>query len=541
MSSALLTGASGLIAHQRLLEVVGHNIANVNTTGYKAQRAIFTDLFYETLSPATNPRLDGQGGTNPTQIGQGVRLSQIDRNFDAGALEDTGGEFDAAIEGDGFFVVTDGTNDYYTRAGKFYLDANGILVAQGGLEVKRLPLVGEPDGTNIGFQVPGESKVRVPYDALIPGQPSSEIKITGNLSNEITNPSPTIQTTNTPLETAAGVADNSALINDLVGNQSPYQAGDIIYIQGEDVGGAPISHPFNVSDTTTVGDLIDEINTIATGFQAELLNGNIVLTATENGPQTFSLILQDDASNVGAMNFSQHRFIESARGTDLGSVQLSTQIVDPRGSQHDIDLTIERTSKNTWRLRASIDPGVGFVSNNVIEPIEFNDTGELLTIGDQFISLNLNGFNDVQTLRISFDDPANLTKSSNQGDVATVTATADGEIPGTLTKAVIDSDGKIIGIDSNGRTVTIAQLAIASFSNPKGLEGVRDSLFSSSLNSGRPVIGSGKIRSGSLESSNVDVAFEFTRLIVAQRGFSANARTITVTDEVLEELTNIVR
>jgi flagellar hook protein FlgE len=547
MSNALLTAASGLIAHQKLLDVVGHNIANINTTAYKSQRALFSDLFYETLSPATSPSVAGLGGTNASQIGHGVRLSQIDRNFAGGSLEATGEEFDMAIQGDGFFVVSDGKTNLYTRAGTFSLDADGVLVAPGGLEVQRLPFIGEPNGTNVGFQIPGNSQIRIPQNALIPAEPTSEIVITGNLSSTASYPMPTVKTTLTPLQTQNGLATESTLLNDLTSNSFRYESNDQIHIEGIDVGGAVIDVVLDVSAGTTVGDLIAAINGKAVGFQASMQGGNIVLEATETGETEFDLSLRDGRDNAGHTLFAIHGFALTGLGTEEGIVPLTTQVVDPRGLAHVITLNFERLSQNDWRMVATMDPSEGSVENGIIEPIEFTDSGTLKTTGDGTIGVKLNGFADLQIVRLSFDDPSTLQQPTNQGDNNTAMATGNGHLSGTLTHTKIDADGTIIGIDSNGRRIVLAQLAIASFQNVKGLEGVRDSLYASSLNSGQPEIGAagtnrrGTVESGNLESSNVDIGFEFTRLIVAQRGFSANARTVTVADKVLEELTNIVR
>ena len=120
MSNSLLTGVTGLIAHQRMLDVVGHNIANLNTNGYKSQQTLFSDLFYENISSPSGATA-ARGGINGSQIGQGVRLSQVDRDFSSGTLEATGGQYDLAIEGDGFFVVNSGGTDVFTRAGGIFL------------------------------------------------------------------------------------------------------------------------------------------------------------------------------------------------------------------------------------------------------------------------------------------------------------------------------------------------------------------------------------------------------------------------------------
>jgi flagellar hook protein FlgE len=196
-----------------------------------------------------------------------------------------------------------------------------------------------------------------------------------------------------------------------------------------------------------------------------------------------------------------------------------------------------------------MDPSEGVVLQDVIEPIEFNDDGTFRTTGDPTIVLDIDGFDAPQLVRFSFSSDATLQSLNNQGNEPTALSVfQDGFKPGTLRaeNVKVDADGSVVGI-ANGRNVLIAQLAVVSFQNPKGLVAIGDNLFTQSLNSGDPELGiagtgsRGQVSSGQLESSNVDIAFEFTRLIVAQRGFSANARTITVSDEVLEELTNIIR
>lgn len=203
MGNSLLTGVSGLIAHQRLLEVVGNNLANINTTGFKSQRTLFSDLLYQTIRPAANASSGDVGGTNPNQIGSGVKVAQISHKFSQGNLEPTGGQFDYALQGDGVFVVNDGQQDLYTRAGSFAVDAfNQLVDPATGFRVQRFGDLGEPDGVNPGFQVPGDNGIVVPIGSSIPGQVTSSLSLAGNLSAQLTGPQAEVLISASPFETS---------------------------------------------------------------------------------------------------------------------------------------------------------------------------------------------------------------------------------------------------------------------------------------------------------------------------------------------------
>ena len=165
MTQTLMTGATGLLAHQRQLDVVANNIANINTTGYKSQRVLFEDLMYTLQRSAQGSTNQFLGGINPQQVGNGVGVSQISKNFTQGVLANTGQAFDFAIQGDGFFVVN-GDQQTFTRDGAFAVDGNGFLVdpANGGY-VQRFGVLGEGDAIDPGFQTSGDNRIYVPLGA----------------------------------------------------------------------------------------------------------------------------------------------------------------------------------------------------------------------------------------------------------------------------------------------------------------------------------------------------------------------------------------
>ncbi|MCA9170902.1 MAG: flagellar hook-basal body complex protein [Planctomycetales bacterium] len=543
MPNALLTGVSGLLAHQRLLEVVGSNISNVNTTAFKAQRAIFADMMYETIQPATSANEGNRGGTNPNQIGLGVKISQTDRKFSQGSLENTGEQFDLAMDGPGFFVVTDGLQEFYTRSGMFSLDNEGVLVAPGGYRVKRLPGVGEPDGINPAFQIPGEDMIRVPLGASLPGVATNEVTLTGNLSAQLSEPLSTVKVSNTPFRTSSGKADELTLLNELTGINIPYQTGDTIQINGVNVDGTAVNSYMNVSDTTTLGDLVTFLDGLYDGVTTTFKDGNIVMTADEVGPSVFSMTILDQ----GQFDYSLQNIQESIKGQWSDSFSVPITVFDQRGGGHEVSLTFTKTDNDVWKMNADMSISDGVVLEDEISEITFNDDGTLSTTSSPVLTFAFSGIASPQSVRFSFGGSSSLEALTHYESDSDIRWTQNGTEPGTLVSVNVEADGQVQGIASNGVVFAIAQLAIAGFSNVKGLMAVGGSLYERTLNSGEPEIGlagtgsRGEIRGGALETSNVDIAFEFTRLIVAQRGFAANARTVTVSDAMLEELTNIIR
>lgn len=183
--TALFTGASGLTANSTALDVVGNNLANLNTTGYKTQRTLFRDQVYQLISSGSAGN-GTTGGTNAAQLGYGVGVGTVDTLFTQGAVNPTGRPLDAAIQGGGFFVLRAVTGQVYSRAGSFGVDANGFLVDPGtGARVQRTGTVGEGSATLPGFQVPGNNDIKVPFGAGASGTPTANIRYQGNLYRDL--------------------------------------------------------------------------------------------------------------------------------------------------------------------------------------------------------------------------------------------------------------------------------------------------------------------------------------------------------------------
>lgn len=544
MAQTLLTGASGLLAHQRKLDVVANNIANLNTTGYKSQQVLFSDLIYTDLSSGLGPS-GQQGGINPRQIGNGVQVAQIAQNFSQGVFSDTGSAFDFAIEGDGFFV-TNGGQEQFTRDGSFSMDSDGYLVDPStGAYVQRTGVVGESLNGVLGFQASGDNRINVPLGASVPGSATTAASFIGNLPASATPPLAEILATSTAWASTGTPATAATLLNDLDLSTTDYQAGDTIEVVGTDVDGSSFIVSVPVDATTTVGDLTAAINGNLTGGQMTIsANGNLLLTANQPGEALLSLNLSDGNSNTGEFDFDQSIFVIETDGKAADTVDSTIQVFDSRGQPHPIHVSMEKIDFNRWDATFTPADGSLALNDGSITQILFNEDGSFQTVngtgaGDANIEISVASLTTPQEIQI---DLSNLTHLATN---YSATFDQDGFPPGDIVSMNVSADGTLTGVSTNGRRLEVAQLAIARFSNNQGLESVGGNNFIQSANSGQPNVGSGQadgrgsIRGGQLETSNVDVALEFTQLIVAQRGFSANARSITVATEVLQELNNI--
>ncbi len=554
MGSALNTGVSGLKSQQALLEVIGNNLANLNTTSYKTRRTLFSDLFYETTQAASGGTPGVVGGRNPIQIGSGSKVAQVDLIRTQGSLASTGSQLDMAIDGEGFFTVSSVSETLYTRAGSFKVDDTGVLVDPStGNRVQRFGTVGESGATGGGFQVTGNNDIRIPFGATIPGQVTSTIDVSGNLPSDASGPINEVLR-NQADWTVAGVTANAAsLLNDLDAKAADYVPGDVVEINGTDADGTVISTTLNVDATSTLGDLVAAVDAAYPGATATLDgSGRVVLTADTPGEAFLSLTLTNAPGNVGTTAFASNAFLVETDGQRGAIVRGGVEIFDARGGGQTIGLQFEKQADNTWTLAGSLDPGQGTVVDGLVDNIAFNQDGSLQTaggigLGNNTLSFVFAGSTVQQDVIISFGTPGGFDGMTELAASASLGADQDGVGTGTLSTVQVAADGIINGIATNGSVFPLAQLAIATFRNIDGLESTGSNYFNSSLSSGTAELGGGlvggrgAVRGGQLEQSNVDIAEQFTQLIVAQRGFSANARTITVADQILEEVTNLIR
>ena len=548
---ALFSGVTGLQVNQQMLDVVGNNLANSNTIGFKSQSVNFSDLVYQNLTPGTAATATS-GGTNPIQIGDGAQVASIESNLQQGTLQSTGNQLDVALQGNGFFVARNGNADEYTRAGSFGTDAQNYLVDPAtGYRIQRVGSVGEGTATSPAFQTSGDDDIQIPVGAGVPGTATSNITLQGNLS--ATAVGPTAQTlTSAQAFTSGGVPATLATpLNSLDDNVSQYVPGDSIVLQGTDAQGNPVNATIPVGATPlTVGDLVNAINANVPGATASLnAAGDLVVTASATGPSPLSLGFADAAGNVGSSNWNNHVLDVTATGQNGATVNASIQVYDPQGTAHTLNLVFQKQANNTWSLTGSVNPAEGTMPNNLVSNITFNQDGSLGPItGTATMSVQFNGFSSPQTLSFNFGSPNASNGLTQAGGTSSAAATSqNGFAAGSLSTLSIAQDGTINGVFSNGQTLAIAQIAVANFDNPGGLARVGNNYYTANGESGPPLVagglsgGNGAVEQGQLESSNVDVSTEFTQLIIAQQGYEVNAHVITTADQILQDLANILR
>ncbi|MDI6448115.1 flagellar hook protein FlgE [Anaerobaca lacustris] len=551
MSYALSSGVTGLQAHQKMLDVAGNNLANVNTTAFKSSQVTFSELLGETLQQASQPTAQ-IGGTNPQQMGSGVGVSGITPNMSQGNIVKTGNPLDVALEGAGYFVVSDGERSLYSRAGTFGVDESGYLVDPStGYRVQRLGLVGEADG----FQIPGSSGIRVPYDVALSAQQTSEIIVSGNLSSDASGtPMAQVLTGSSKLTHGSSDATETTLIGELDQFSGSATPSGTISFEGYQSDGTALTGSLAIGAGTTVGDVIDYLNNTALdGATASLVNGQIRITDNQTGYSRLDMTMS--YAGAGTLDLPGYFELTSVGGDEVKGVNIA--VYDSQGGKHVLSAAFVRSDTiNTWDLVLTSVTGniasVGLDSRR-IEGITFDArTGAFNGLPDgETAAFNLTFDHDVdhaQTIRLnlgtvgSFDG---LTQFA--GNSTAVAREQDGYEAGNLSAVSVNNEGVLIGSFSNGIKKDLAVLAIALFKNAAGLQGAGNGYYVPSANSGAAVVtqamsgGAGSIHGGSLEKSNADVATEFVSLILAQNGFQANARTISVANDILRELTNLIR
>lgn len=457
MMRSLFSAVSGLKAHQTKMDVIGNNIANVNTVAFKAQSVTFSDVYYQTTQTATGPNAtSGKGGTNAKQIGLGSSVGAISTAIESqGATERTDNPWDLCITGDSFFIVNSAGNTYFTRSGDFKADLNGALVTQSGANVMGWKC--DENGQVIKDKVQPLYVTSPEYMYTEPMK-TTAVSVTGNVD-------------------ARSTSDSVFTINfyDSVGNE--YQA----------------SLTLRYANSTTGTGATQPIASYS------ILGG----TVTKNGEPTGIKVSVDANSAINSMQFNT---ATGAAVAGMGNIKLS---LSGASAQDKIDVG-----------------NIGVA----------NGTG-----GDSTLTLDASGIT-------MYADATNLKgvvgiKNDNTGIYE-----GAGKPVGKMTSVGVDEAGQIVASYSNGDTKAIGQIAVTSFANPAGLEKVGDNMYAATLNSGMfDGIGEditeadGSISSGYLEMSNVDLADQFTSMITTQRGYQANSRIITVSDNMLEELINLKR
>jgi len=545
MMRALFSGVSGLSNNQLKMDVIGNNIANINSIGFKTSRINFAEELSQLIQSSTE---SASGGTqNALFVGLGVRANSIERDFSQGILQTTGKQTDLGIEGDGFFVLNDGNTQLYSRAGNMHFDGNGRLVNANGLTVQgwTADLQGELSATaQLG---------NITFDASVisPAISTENLAIAGNLDATAT-PVKEEWTANQTFTIAGGTpAVGTDLLNDLTQTTTAFVDGDIININGTNSDGSVVSDTFTygaTNDGTTIDDLLASISASFNGT-ATLVNGAIVLTDLNFGESRTTITLSADSGNTGVIDLPG--FVSTAKGFSP-KTSSSVEVFDSLGSKHTLDVTYTKTENaGEWTFEISFSDDE-VINEGSTGTITFTPDGSLDTIvydnGQPLLNFTPgNGANDV-VLNLDFENTtgfSGLTQFAGQSSVNL--PFQDGQAHGTLNAYAIDERGRVVGAFTNGRSRMVAQLALARINNPEGLTHVGNNVYRTSGTTGIPSVGKAgedlpaSILSGSLEAANVDLAQEFTDMIIAQRAFQANARVITVSDQFLSEVTQLKR
>lgn len=529
LGSALYSGVSGIRVHQNMLDVIGNNLANINTYGYKSSRLLFSDLLSQTMS-------SGKSG-NPIQIGKGVSIGSVSSNFSQGTIETTNNALDFAIQGEGFFVVSGGDKNFFTRVGSFDTDADNYLI-----------------DSNTGYKVidTNGNTITIPYNSTVSGKATSKVSLTGNLDVSAASETAEVVMMTGALTsggTAATLGPPSTTLNSLDSNTTDYSIGDTILITGTKPDGTSVSATYTYAEGGTVQNLIDAINTAfssgtTNGATASLdSTGKIVVKSDIGGKDNLSITLTDGGSNTDKTTWTNHAF--------TGATYTSAvDIYDSKGAKHTVTLRFTKQGDNVWETNAYMDDSEGTISTREISEIRFKSNGTFSESGSTTLEFKFSGISESDTQLVFF----NLGKSGESdgltqyGGNSTAAATSqDGYESGTFDSISVDSGGSIKALYTNGITQTIATLKIALFTNLNGLSKEGDNLYAQTAASGVPIYvtaGSGRagaVSSGYLEGSNVDMATELTSLIIAQRGFQLNTKVITTADEILSDIVNLKR
>jgi len=566
LTSALFTGLSGLNSSQFRLDIIGDNIANINTNGFKSSRTLFQTQFARTLSSGTKPA-GNQGGTNPVQIGLGSTIGAIQRSFLPGSIETTGVPSDLAIEGDGFFVLRTPENEnVFSRDGAFSLSADNRLISSDGFFVQGF-------GINDTFQlIPGAvTDITIPVGTLTTAQATSSAQLDGTLNSSATQvvaTQGTILRSEILYDATSGVALTNVtgpgtLLTNVRNTAGPGAAilstGDVITINGIKRGGRDIpAESFTVGTTgTTIGDFLSWFDTVSGIDTTAGVAGNPGTGVTADG----RLELRGNAGTENALSIQPGSLISNgatqipfsfteSQAANGESTHTSFVVFDSLGTPMTVDLTMvleARTTANaTWRFYANSvdDSDLDFTIGT--GTLQFDGNGQFISSPQNGVVINRVNTGAIDPQAITFDF-SNLNGLSTTGGSAVVMSFQNGFSTGTLLDFNIGQDGVISGTFSNGLNKTIGQVGMATFANPAGLLARSNNVYFVGPNSGEAritaplTLGAGKISSGSLELSNVDLSREFINLITSSTAFSAASRVVSTSDQMLQELLLVAR
>lgn len=553
MNRAMFSGVAGMKAHQTKMDVIGNNIANVNTYGYKSQRALFSDIYYQTLRSGSAGTAN-RGGISPSSVGYGSTLSGTQVQMSQSSMQNTGFGLDVAITGEGFLQVMDADgNIFYTKAGMLDYDSNGYLTDINGNFVL---------GAATADGDPSSQKIRLTNVGAVPAQRPSVTQAINGVDYTIT----------------ASNSDKAGNVSITMTSSEALPAGQDVLASISNTGAITLT--FNAfSKFTNWNQLNDAINKAITEANNGVKHKAGDFTISSSNPD---LLINGGAGLTGA------QLIGANFGTDLGTVtgmddgvfgaagmiveKVSTDFSGSGDTK--FSATFDQAS-STWTIKATVN-GKEYVGQLGKDTLS---SSILLKNGDEYIQVSNPGYDKFNSAFAASgeagasnppQDKANWTNGNKAPDGSTVTATFTPSTPskdlgfgsypfvlqgGTAGGAVtldelnvaIGTDGSVVVSNSAIGDVTVGRISLANFANPAALAAAGNNYFTVSANSGEPQLadpgqdGTGALKSSALEMSNVDLSSEFADMITTQRGFQANSRIITVSDTMLEELINLKR
>lgn len=612
MMRSLFSGVAGLRTHQTKMDVIGNNIANVNTTGYKSQSVTFRDLMYQTTQSASGANAEtGLGGINARQIGLGVTTGAINTAIaQQGSAQTTNNPFDIMISGDNFFVVSNGSENLFTRDGSFYIDGAGNLaMTSTGYTVMGWPVDEEtgapkPD-TVTALQIMNESVMTydpaATTDARVTGIVDRYDKNVNSSSGRMMNfefydNSGYLYTAKFSIHSTSSNGSYYIALEDIkdstgtslpddvksrvtfgttmeVETDIPYTLVNATAVTQGKVAftGAGITGTAEAdinTDITTMPNFLETVygmtNATAQSLQTVQFDesgGLIVKAPTSADPKYYPPV----AGITSTLSVTGVQITPASAPTAPVTLVPGTYTVPGAGTGGPTDAQLlewyglDVGKEKVKEITVKNDGSIAVTKKDVEKAasLEFNPgTGKFVSIGGNgqgLITLGLaaadgDRFKDISMDFSTCSNVNNNGSSTISSAKGTSAGLGSGRAPGEMISIAIDQSGVITASYDNGMSRCLGQIATAAFANPSGLEKVGDNLYTATNNSGDfdgtgvdITAGGGKMQAGVLEMSNVDLSQEFTEMITTQRGFQANSRIITVSDTMLEELTNLKR
>lgn len=565
LTSALTTSLNGLALNEQTIDVIGNNIANAGTNGYKASNVLFQTQLSRTLSVGSRPT-SGNGGTNPKQIGLGANSAAIVKDFTQGSITNSASPSDLAIQGDGFFIVSGSDGNVYTRAGNFNLSSEDSLVTPAGLRVQGYGV--DEDFNLVTTQL---TDIEIPLGDLTVAQQTRNVEISGAVlsTGAVSTQGTTLSSQDAFVNTAGGTvvggdtASGATLLTDLYkegDTTALFNANDVISFTPRKGGRLLEPQKLTVTATTTLAEMLtmmDQTLGIHSGGDVPTeggsnpgvtidANGLIQVIGNRGSVNDISLTLGDFTKTDGTTSATVEIPFSKNQTADGESSITDFIVYDSLGQEVNVKLTTYLESRDstssTFRyfLESNDDSDADVVLAN--GSFVFDGVGDVSSGAIQQFSIDRNNTAAVSPMQINIDFSTMTGISTTSAGSAITLQSQDGSSPGSLSRFVIDETGVINGIFDNGIIRTLGQVVLARFSNPQGLLDNGNTTFLEGVSSGTPFLvtagnfGAGTIRSGSIELSNTDIGRNLVDLIVSSTNYRGNARVIDSVQRLVDEL-----